>query len=156
MSHNDPVRSDFALLARKRVRYHEVDMQNVVFNANYLVYADIAVTEYFRALLADKDGHDTTGTAYFGPDGDVMVRHSTLDFRAGAKADDQLDIGVRVASFGRTSFTMEFAIFRDDALLVVIRTRYVYVTTADWRPAPVPDDFRTRVTGFEKLIPEPA
>ena len=31
-----------------RVRYHECDPQGHVFNANYLAYADIAVTELYR------------------------------------------------------------------------------------------------------------
>jgi len=32
-----------------RVRWGEVDGQGVVFNANYLMYADVAVTEFMRA-----------------------------------------------------------------------------------------------------------
>ena len=32
-----------------RVRYAEVDSQGIVFNANYLNYLDVAITEYFRA-----------------------------------------------------------------------------------------------------------
>ena len=33
---------------RLRVRYHECDPQGVVFNANYLAYFDIALTELWR------------------------------------------------------------------------------------------------------------
>ena len=33
---------------RLRVRYHECDPQGIVFNANYLAYADIAITELYR------------------------------------------------------------------------------------------------------------
>ena len=35
---------------RVRVRYGEIDSQAVLFNARYLDYADIAITEYFRGL----------------------------------------------------------------------------------------------------------
>jgi acyl-CoA thioester hydrolase len=45
-------RSDFAFSHRIRVRYGEVDPQSVVFNARYLDYADIGVTEYWRAVTA--------------------------------------------------------------------------------------------------------
>ena len=42
--------ADFRVQERVRVRFNEIDGQNIVFNGNYLVYADIGVTEYFRAL----------------------------------------------------------------------------------------------------------
>ena len=45
-----PTRAQFRSIAPKRMHYHEVDMQNIVFNANYLMYADVGITEYFRAL----------------------------------------------------------------------------------------------------------
>ena len=40
-----------------RVRWSEVDSQKVVFNANYLNYFDIGVTEYYKAI----------GCPYLGP-----------------------------------------------------------------------------------------
>jgi len=33
-----------------RVRWAEVDRQGIVFNAHYLMYFDVAITEYYRAL----------------------------------------------------------------------------------------------------------
>ena len=35
---------------RLRVRYNECDPQGVVFNANYLTYFDITITELWREL----------------------------------------------------------------------------------------------------------
>jgi acyl-CoA thioester hydrolase len=43
-------REDFAFFYPLRVRWSEVDPQNIVFNPNYLVYADIAMTEYMPAI----------------------------------------------------------------------------------------------------------
>lgn len=148
-----PTRALFRVLAPKRVRYHECDMQKVVFNGHYLTYADIASTEYFRALAA-KDGLDMVGYDLFAPEGDVMVRHSTLDFRGSAQADDLLHLGARVKAFGRTSFVMEFAVFCDEELLTIITSRYVYLSTADMRPATVPQNFRDRVNTLEVVKPE--
>ena len=39
-----------------RVRYHECDPQGIVFNANYLAYHDIAVTELWREAFGSWDG----------------------------------------------------------------------------------------------------
>jgi len=33
-----------------RVRWAEVDPQNIVFNAHYLMYFDVAATEYWREI----------------------------------------------------------------------------------------------------------
>jgi len=43
-------RSDFRFFERLRVRWVEVDMQSIVFNAHYLMYFDTAVAGYWRAL----------------------------------------------------------------------------------------------------------
>ena len=64
--------SDFRHSHRLRVRYGEGDQQGVVFNARYLDYGDIAVTEYWRAV----------GFRFVGED--VMefhVAHASVDFK---------------------------------------------------------------------------
>ena len=43
-------KSDFRFFHRLRVRWAEVDMQKIVFNAHYLMYVDTAVADYWRAL----------------------------------------------------------------------------------------------------------
>ena len=42
--------ADFAFLHPLRVRWSECDAQGIVFNVNYLLYYDIAVWEWTRAL----------------------------------------------------------------------------------------------------------
>lgn len=143
-----PVRADFTLIHKLRVRYNEADLQGVVFNANYLVFADISVSEYFRALRVAM-ALPPDGFGPFGEGLDCMVRSAELDFRGSARADDLLDLGARIARMGRSSFSFEFAIWRGDELLTVIRNHYVTVTKADWRPAPIGDAFRAGVTAFE-------
>jgi len=43
-------RQDFRFFHRLRVRWAEVDMQKIVFNAHYLMYFDTAIADYWRAL----------------------------------------------------------------------------------------------------------
>lgn len=45
-----PSREAFSFFHTLRVRWAEVDPQSIVFNGHYLTYADVAITEYFRAL----------------------------------------------------------------------------------------------------------
>ena len=43
-------RSDFRNFHRLQVRWVEVDMQKIVFNAHYLMYFDTAMSDYWRRL----------------------------------------------------------------------------------------------------------
>jgi hypothetical protein len=43
-------RQDFRFFHRLRVRWAEVDMQKIVFNAHYLMYFDTAIADYWRAI----------------------------------------------------------------------------------------------------------
>ena len=43
-------REDFRFFHRLRVRWAEVDMQKIVFNAHYLMYFDTAIGDYWRVL----------------------------------------------------------------------------------------------------------
>ena len=43
-------KSDFRFFHRLRVRWAEVDMQKIVFNAHYLMYFDTAIADYWRAM----------------------------------------------------------------------------------------------------------
>ena len=43
-------KEDFRHSMPLRVRWAEVDPQSIVFNAHYLTYCDICVTEYWRAV----------------------------------------------------------------------------------------------------------
>ena len=149
-----PTRAMFRSIAPKRVHYHEVDMQNIVFNANYLRFADIGVTEYFRQLRIANGLAEGGGFNLFGPDHDMMVRHAAVDFRASAVADDMIDLAVRMVRIGSSSLTSQCAMFRGEDVLTVVTISYVHVAMDSRRPAPVPQFFRDMVAGFEVVRPE--
>jgi acyl-CoA thioester hydrolase len=142
-----PLRADFAFLHPLRVRWSEVDGQGIVFNPNYLVYFDIAINEYQRAI----DFTYPDGFAQFGTD--MFAVNSSVNFRAPARYDDELIIGVRLAHIGRTSYRVQFAVFRGDELLADGINVYVNATRDGHVPAPVPEPFIAKVTEFEKLKP---
>lgn len=136
-------RSDFRYLERLRVRWAEVDAQQVVFNGHYLLYLDTAVTGYWRALaLPYADTAQRLG-------GEFFVRRSTLDHRRPARFDDLLDIGLRCAGFGTSSMTLAAGIFRDDELLATGELVYVFADPQAVRSQPVPEAFRALLLGFD-------
>jgi len=113
-------RSDYRFLERLRVRWAEVDMQQVVFNANYLMYVDTAMGAYWRALALPYE--DTL--AALG--GDLFVRKSTLEYLAPARYDDLLEIGIRFEGVGTTSLRFLTAVFRGEERLVHGEIVYVW------------------------------
>ncbi|MEH6790137.1 acyl-CoA thioesterase [Parasphingorhabdus sp.] len=152
-------RDGFRLITPLRVRYAECDLQGIVFNAHYLAFADIGMTEYMRALIAadrPKGDDDMLGsfTRHFG--GDNWVRHADVDYRASAKADDLLDVAVRITRFGKTSYGLLVHILRGDELLNVIKLTYVWFDPATETVSPVSAKFIAAVNEFEHIKPERA
>jgi YbgC/YbaW family acyl-CoA thioester hydrolase len=145
-------REGFRCVYKLRVRWAEVDMQKVVFNAHYLTYIDTAIAEYWRDIgLPYPEGYvDRYGA-------DVFLRKATVDYLGSAQYDDELSVLCRVAALGRTSMTMRFEICRDangeDALLVTADLVYVNVDAATKKPMPLPDELRQRVREYERTAP---
>ena len=141
-------RRDFAFFHDVRVRWAEVDAQGIVFNPNYFMYADLAVTEYMRAVGFPYP----QGFAEFGTD--TFAVHAEADFRAPAEFDDALSLAVRLARIGRTSLLFEVGVFRGEQLLAEVALTYVNATREGRRPAPVPPPFVERALAFEPVPPE--
>lgn len=121
-----------------RVRYQECDAQHVVFNARYGDYIDLAITEFMKATMPDRNIFD--GTFEF------QVVKQTTEWKAPARFDDVLEITAEVGRLGNSSFTVANTIRRagDPATLVTAETVYVHVDPKSWRPAPLPDFVRER------------
>ncbi|MBX3660625.1 MAG: YbgC/FadM family acyl-CoA thioesterase [Ramlibacter sp.] len=136
-------RQDFRFFHRLRVRWAEVDMQKIVFNAHYLMYFDTAVADYWRALaLPYEEAMHQLG-------GDLYVKKATVEFHASARMDDQIDVGMKCARVGNSSMLFTGAIFRGDALLITCELVYVFADPATQTSRPVPAALREILTAYE-------
>lgn len=144
-------KADFRVHEKVRVRFNEIDGQNIVFNGNYLIYADIGVTEYFRAL-----GEGQPGPFFHQYGTDIMVVHSEIDYHASARLDEQIVIAARISRFGKSSFTLHCAIFRDAERLTDIELTYAHVDLDNGRATPLPGSFIADVRKFETVMPQQA
>ena len=144
-------RTDFRFSHGLRVRWAEVDRQGVVFNGHYLTYFDVAITEYYRAI-----GHPYPGDLV-SAESDLFARRAEIEYHAPAQYDDQLDICVRVARLGNSSFQFALEIYREAQLLVSGTLVYVNADPQARRARRVPDFLRLAIRRFEKTAPvEPA
>ena len=138
-------KTSFTLLHPLRVRWAECDAQGIVFNVNYFLYFDVAMTEWLRAL--GLQGDKTM---------DFFTVHAEADYKGSARFDDMLDIGARCVRLGKTSMTIEAAIFRGAEVLTTGKLIYVHADPKTQEKTPLPEDFVARVLAFEKTAPERA
>jgi acyl-CoA thioester hydrolase len=129
-----------------RVRYGECDPQGIVFNANYLLYFDVAFTELWRTAVGPWQEMVARGV-------DAVVAEANLNFRSPARFDDQLELRAQVARLGKSSITTEIDVMRGEELLVAGRLRHVCVSTLSSDGAkpgsrPWPDDIREHLLSW--------
>ena len=137
-------RQDFRFSHRMRVRWVEVDMQQIVFNGHYLMYFDTAVTDYWRQVAMPY----AATMQQLG--GDMYVKKASVEYHASAEMDDFLDVCLRCDRIGNSSMTFVGAIFRGDELLITSELVYVYADPAVKKSLPVPPGLRGMLEAFEK------
>jgi acyl-CoA thioester hydrolase len=123
-------KDDFACVHPMRVRWAEVDMQGVVFNAHYLMYFDTAIAEYWRAISVGREKE--IADLYMR----LYVVKATVEYHGSAHYDEMIDVGCRVARVGRTSMAFQFAIWRGADHLISGEIVYVHAAPEEKRTAP--------------------
>ncbi len=120
-----------------RVRYAECDAQQVVFNARYADYADLAVTEYLRALFGSYQRLLDQGI-------DTQVVRLAIDWKASARFDDILEIGMETSHIGNSSYTLrlQFSDKQSRREIAIAEIVYVMVTPVEHRKKAIPAFYR--------------
>ena len=132
----------FKYSALTRVGFSDTDAQGIVYYGRYSPYFDSARVEYHRhldMLVTEPQEHQ------------FVIRASTIDYLAPASFDDLIEVFIRVSRIGRTSVTYEFAAYRadDDVLMVKAKQTLVLVDLAERKACPIPDWYRERIAAFE-------
>jgi len=139
-----PERRDFRCLDPLRVRWAEVDLQQIVFNGHYLMYFDTAVAAYWRRMaMPYHEAMQELG-------GDLFVRKATLEYEASARYDDQLHIGMRLVRLGTSSMTLQACAFKGVRRLVHGEIVYVFADPATQTSRPIPVLLRDWMQAYER------
>ena len=114
-----------------RVRYQETDNMGVVYYANYLVWFEVARTEYLRALgityrELEKDGFY------------LMVAEVNCKYRSPARYDDIVRIQTWISEMKNSSLTFEYKISADERLLAAGSSVHVFTNKAG-KPVRMPE-----------------
>lgn len=143
-------RRDFTLVHSLRVRWAEVDRQDVVFNGHYFLYFDVAIAEYWRAIGFDYPRDIVElGT-------DIYAVKASAEYHGSATYDDVLDIGCRVARIGRSSMTFVLGVWRGAERITSGELVYVNADPKTRKSAPWPEALKSAVLKYERVKPEVA
>ncbi|HUU72460.1 MAG TPA: thioesterase family protein [Burkholderiales bacterium] len=141
-------RTDFRFVYNLRVRWSEVDRQGIVFNGHYLTYFDVGVTEYYRAIgMPYPDAIVSEGA-------DLYAKKAEIEYHASAEYDDLVDVCVRVARIGRSSFEFRVELYRGDELLVSGSLIYVNANPETRKSTSLPEFLKEAFRLFETTLPE--
>ena len=86
------------------------------------------------------------------------MRATTVEYHAGARFDDLLEIFVRVERIGTTSITYDHAAYRvdddgqSDTLMATAKATLVCIALDERKAVPVPAPFRERIAQFEGTL----
>lgn len=122
-----------------QVRYSDVDAMNHVNNATTVSYLEVARVALWREQLG------FTGSARDLP---IILARVAVDFRSPIALEDTVSVGVAVKHLGRKSFTFAYRVEASGRLAAEAETVQVSYDYAAGRPAPIPDDLRSRLTAL--------
>ena len=117
---------------RIRVRYGEVDMQKVVFNAHYLAYCDDACESWVR----------NAGIRAMDHSWDFMLKKATIEWAGTATVHDTIDIDVAATRWGNTSFDVGFEGSVEGRAVFSCTITYVGVRAGTLETMPPPSEVR--------------
>jgi acyl-CoA thioester hydrolase len=142
-------REHFTFCHTLRVRWAEVDKQGIVFNGNYFLYFDVAITEYWRALGIDYPDGFVKAFAT-----DMYAVKASAEYHGSAEFDNILDIHGRTARLGRSSMQFLLEIWRGDTHLVSGELIYVNADPASKKSVPMPEALRQKILAYERVTPD--
>ena len=120
-----------------RVRYGECDMQQVVFNANYMAYCDDAMECWFQSV----------GMRMLDHGWDFMLKKATIEWAGAATVHETLDITVAATRWGNTSFDVGFDGSVDGRPVFACSITYVGVKAGTRETMPPPPEVRSLLGG---------
>ena len=130
-----------------RVRYGECDPQGVVFNANWLAFFDIVITELFREHVSG----DYTGMLASGTD--MVVAEATVRFLGPAGFDDYVDFELTVTRLGNTAMSTRIDASVEGRPVASGDMRHVFIDPATKSKKAMPERVREALGA---LLEEPA
>jgi acyl-CoA thioester hydrolase len=131
-------RADYRWFHTITTRWMDNDVFQHVNNVNYFSYFDTAVTYY---EMTEKVVGLLEGPVH------CVVAEVACRYYVSLAFPDLVNVGIRVASLGRSSVRYEIGIFRNDQDAAAAEGHFVhvFVERGTQRPLPIPEDARAKL-----------
>ncbi len=122
----------------KRIFYHDTDAGGVVYYGNYLKYLEEARTEFLEQRGLNVSVFRQRGYEY-------VVRKCTTLYRRPARYGDIISCDARLVKTTPAQLFFEQKVYdkATGAVLVEAEVSLACITLPDFKPAQIPQDFRT-------------
>jgi acyl-CoA thioester hydrolase len=119
------------------VRFSDVDAMRHVNNAVYFTYLEQARVAFWRALSGSDRIEDIT----------FILARAECDYRHPITLGDSVDVNLRIALFGRSSFTVDYEVVDrvTGRVFATARTVLVMYDYARKTAVRIPDEMRARM-----------
>lgn len=133
------------LSAKLRVRSYELDSYNHVNNATYLQYLEYARGEYMRQMGMPFSNNMPDQIRFF-------VVSATLNFKAPATVNEELEIIGVIKKIGNTSFTIKQDIYNLETKVLVLDAEItiVFIDQND-KPTRIPEYYREMLQQYYQV-----
>ena len=129
-----------------RIYYEDTDAGGIVYNANYLKYAERGRTEFLRSTgFQSSIIHKEHSTIF-------VVRHVEIDYLKPSYLDDMLELRTSIEDMKNTSFTMRQQVYKGDELLTDMRVVLVCVNVDTYKPVRIPEGVKETFQGYVESV----
>ena len=118
-----------------RVTYADTDQMGVAYYSNYLIWFEMARTEFFRSKGLVYKRLEDEEKIY------LPVVEAHCIYKAPVKYDDLLTIKTWASEIGRCRLTFEYEITKDGRVSTTGHTKRVFIN-ADRKPVEIPPKIR--------------
>jgi acyl-CoA thioester hydrolase len=106
-----------------------------VFNANYVAYLDVVMTELWRAAIGPYQQMVEAGT-------DMVVAEVNVRFLGPAGFDDEVDFAARITRLGETAMSTRIDAATNGNPVIEAHMRHVFIDPATKTKQPMPVNIR--------------
>lgn len=114
-----------------RVRYEETDQMGMVYYANYLVWFEVARTEFFRDKGVEYRKIEEEDNLY------IPVVEAYCRYKSPLKYDDLVTVKTSLTDIGGTRMSFEYEVSSSGKIAATGKTKHAFVNK-EGRPVPIP------------------
>ena len=127
-----------------RVRYQETDQMGVVYYSNYLVWFEMARTEYFRQRGIVYREIEEKEKIY------LPVVEAYCRYKAPLRYDDLVTIETKLTEAGPSRISFEYEVKKDGKVTAAGNTKHAFVN-GKGKPVPVPERIKKALSAVSEV-----